>query len=119
MVDCNMVDILKTIKNNGFQVSLDDFGTGYSSLNMLQSMPVDIIKIDKIFVDNANLKIDKNVINYIVMIAHQLGIKTVVEGVETKEQLEFVKKIGCDVIQGYYYSKPLNKVDFEKFFDKK
>lgn len=84
MVDCNMVDILKTIKNNGFQVSLDDFGTGYSSLNMLQSMPVDIIKIDKIFVDNANLKIDKNVINYIVMIAHQLGIKTVVEGVEQR-----------------------------------
>ena len=119
MVDCNMVDILKTIKNNGFQVSLDDFGTGYSSLNMLQSMPVDIIKIDKIFVDNANLKIDKNVINYIVMIAHQLGIKTVVEGVETKEQLEFVKKIGCDVIQGYQYSKPSNKVDFKTFFDKK
>jgi len=115
--DANIVDILKNIKKNGFTVSLDDFGTGYSSLNMLQSLPVDVIKIDKSFIDGANLKIDKNIINYIVMIAVQLGVKTVVEGVETKEQLEYVKKIGCDIIQGYYYSKPINKTDFEKYLN--
>ena len=115
--NADIIKILNKIKEKGFTISIDDFGTGYSSLSMLQSMPIDIIKIDKIFVDKANLKSDKNIINYIMLIANRLGVKTIVEGVETKEQVEFIKKIKCDIIQGYYYSKPISKEEFEKYFN--
>jgi len=114
----NIVKIIKYIKKKGFVVSLDDFGTGYSSLSMLQDMPIDIIKIDKSFVDSANLKSMKNIINYIVLIAEQLGVSITVEGVETKEQALYVSKIGCDTIQGFYYSKPIKKSDFENYMEK-
>lgn len=115
------IDILKVlnkIRDKGFKVSIDDFGTGNSSLSMIQSMPIDIIKIDKVFVDKADLNSDSNIINYIMFIAKRLKVKTITEGVETKEQADFIKKIGGDVIQGYYYSKPLFKEDFEEYFNK-
>ncbi len=114
--ESDIITHLVNLREEGFILSLDDFGTGSSSLNMLQNIPVDFIKIDKSFIDTANLNIDKNIINYIVVMALQLGVKTVVEGVETKEQAEYVKKMGCDIIQGFYYSKPLSKEDFEKYF---
>lgn len=112
----DIIKILNKVKSTGFVISIDDFGTGYSSLSMLQDMPIDIIKIDKVFVDNANLQSDKNIINYIMLISKRLDVKTIVEGVETKEQVEFVRKLKCDVIQGYYYSKPISKKDFENYF---
>lgn len=117
-VDSNIdiIDIMNKIKEKGFAISIDDFGTGYSSLSMLQNMPIDILKIDKVFVDKANLEGDNNVINYIADMAEHMKVKTIVEGVETKEQVEFIKKIGCDVIQGYYYSKPIPKEEFENYF---
>lgn len=108
--------ILNNIKSKGFLISIDDFGTGYSSLSMIQSMPFDILKIDKVFVDQANLNSNQNIINYIMLIAEHLGVETIVEGVETKEQVELIRKINCDIIQGYYYSKPISKEDFEKYF---
>lgn len=111
--------VMNNIKSKGFIVSIDDFGTGYSSLSMLQNMPIDIIKIDKIFVDKANLNTNNNIINYIVSIAKHLKIKTIVEGIETKEQVEFMKKINADIIQGYYYSKPISKEEFEVYFKRK
>ena len=95
-------------------ISIDDFGTGTSSLSMLQNMPIDIIKIDKAFIDNANLTSNENLINYIEFIAKKLGVKTIVEGVETKEQVDFICKLECDMIQGYYYSKPISHIEFEK-----
>ena len=98
-------------------ISVDDFGTGYSSLSMLQTMPIDVIKIDKAFVDKADLKTDNNMINYIMFMAKRLKVRTIVEGVETKEQMEYVRDIGCDIIQGYYYSKPITKEEFEKYFE--
>lgn len=119
-IDSN-IDILKVFRNmkeKGFILSIDDFGTGYSSLSLLQNMPIDIIKIDKVFVDKADLTTNKNIINYILLIAKSLGVKTIVEGVETKEQMEFIRDIKADMIQGYYYSKPLLKDEFEKYFDK-
>lgn len=112
----DIINILNSMKKQGFTVSIDDFGTGYSSLSMLQNMPIDIIKIDKVFVNKADLNSDKNIINYIMLIAKRLGVKTIVEGVETKEQVEFVKNLKCDVIQGYYYSKPISKEEFEVYF---
>lgn len=115
----DILKILNTIKEKGFTISIDDFGTGYSSLSMLQNMPIDIIKIDKVFVDQADLNSQKNIINYIMILANRLGVKTIVEGVETKEQVEFVKNLKCDMIQGYYYAKPLSKKEFEDYFNKK
>ena len=102
--------MIKEIKETGFTISIDDFGTGYSSLSMLQDMPIDTIKIDKIFIDQINLNdTKKNIIEYIILIAKKLKIKTVAEGVENKKQVEYLKKLGCDFIQGYYYFKPLTK----------
>ncbi len=114
----DLVKIANKIKSYGFSISLDDFGTGYSSLAMLQELPIDVIKIDKIFVDKADLNSKKNMINYIVLIAKQLGTEIVVEGVETKEQADFIKALKCDMIQGYYYSKPIEKESIEKYFIK-
>ncbi len=114
----DVLKILNTIKEKGFTISIDDFGTGYSSLSMLQNMPIDIIKIDKVFVDKADLNSNQNIINYIMILANRLGVKTIAEGVETKEQVDFIKSIKCDMIQGYYYSKPLSKQDFEDYFNK-
>ncbi len=113
----DILSILNTIKKKGFVISIDDFGTGYSSLSMLQNMPIDIIKIDKVFVDKANLNSNDNIINYIAFLAKQLGVKTIVEGVETKEQLDYVKNLNCNIVQGYYYSKPLSKPDFEDYME--
>ncbi len=118
-IDAN-IDILKIlnhIKAQGFTISIDDFGTGYSSLSMLQNMPIDIIKIDKIFIDKADLTNHNNIINYIMFLANHLGVKTIIEGVETQEQTEFIREIKCDMIQGYYYSKPIPKKDFENYFN--
>lgn len=117
----NKIDIIKvlnSIKEKGFVVSIDDFGTGYSSLSMLQNMPIDIIKIDKVFVDKADLESDNNLINYIVYLAKRLSVKTIVEGVETKEQADYIRNLKCDVIQGYYYSKPISKEEFGDYFNK-
>lgn len=113
--ELDIKEILTNIKNKGFKISIDDFGTGYSSLNMLQIMPIDIIKIDKSFID----KIDKfnnneNLIEVIMMIAKKMNLKTVAEGVEDKEQVDYLKKVKCDLIQGYYYSKPIK---LEKFIE--
>lgn len=113
----DILKILNTIKKQGFIISLDDFGTGYSSLSMLQNMPIDIIKIDKIFIDQANLNTDKNIINYIILLAKRLDVNTIVEGVETKAQADFVKNLKCDMIQGYYYSKPISGVEFTDYFN--
>ena len=111
----NIVKIINNIKKKGFMVSLDDFGVGYSSLGMLQQLNIDIIKIDKTFIDQANLKSDQNIINYISLMSQKMGVKTIVEGIEKKEQVEFIQKLECDMIQGYYYSKPIPKKDFEEY----
>lgn len=101
----------------GFTVSLDDFGGGYSSLNMLKDVSVDTIKMDKKFLENLteNSRSMKIIMHTLIM-AQDLGIKTVAEGVETKEQLDFFRAAGCDLIQGFYYSRPLCEEDFiEKY----
>lgn len=111
----DIITILNNIKEKGFIISVDDFGTGYSSLSLLQNMKFDIIKIDKSFLDNADLNSNKNIFNYIVLISKYLEVKIIVEGVETIEQLNFVRNLKCDIIQGYYYSKPLVKEEFENY----
>lgn len=105
----NLAKIIENLKNKGFKIALDDFGTGYSSLSMLQELNIDTLKIDKSFID----KLETNsIIKYIIEMSKDLNIKTVAEGVEKKEQVEFLKKMGCDMVQGYYYAKPLNLNEF-------
>lgn len=103
---------LDLFRKKGIKVYLDDFGTGYSSLNYLIELPIDAIKIDKFFIDHI-LKEDReyNVVKMIISLATSFGLKTVAEGVETLEQSEMLEKIGCDFIQGFYYSRPLELKD--------
>ena len=108
---------MNKMKKLGFLISIDDFGTGYSSLSTLQDMPADILKIDKSFVNKIG-KNDKNIIDYILNIAKDLKLTTIAEGVETKEQKDYLLNKKCDIIQGYYYSKPLSKEEFETYLNK-
>ena len=102
--------ILENLKEKGFKISIDDFGTGYSSLSMLQQIPVDVIKIDKSFVDQIKM------LEIMILIAKKMDLKTVAEGVETNEQVQILKNLEVDLLQGFYYSKPLEKTEFEKYW---
>lgn len=101
------VSILDEIKKLGVSIALDDFGTGYSSLNYLTKLPIDVLKIDRSFlIDLMNNPKSKCIVENIINLSHQLGIEVVAEGVEDKFQVEYLKMILCDVVQGYYFSKP-------------
>lgn len=114
------IKILKDIKKLGATIALDDFGTGYSSLNYLTKLPIDVLKIDRSFVTdlNQNLK-SRCIVENIINLSHQLGIDVVAEGVEEKEQVDYLKNILCDIIQGYYFSKPREFKDIVKMIGKK
>ncbi len=104
---------LKEIVKSGMQLALDDFGTGYSSLAYLQEMDTDYLKIDKRFVDNIQVGSQELALcEAIIVMAHQLGLKVIAEGIETKLQMQLLLDAGCDYGQGYLFSKPLNKSDF-------
>ncbi len=115
------IDVLNQLRKKGIRVSLDDFGTGYSSLNYLRQLPIDTLKIDKSFVQDirANSK-EEAIAKTVISLAHKLDLTVVAEGVETKEQLLFLKKEKCDKAQGYLFSKPLPAEEIEKMLrDKK
>ena len=102
------IEMLRKIKDLGVTIALDDFGTGYSSLNYLKRLPIDKVKIDKSFVSDIGIDLKSEfIIEKVIELAHMLNLEVVAEGVETKNQLHYLEKIGCDIIQGYYFSKPL------------
>jgi diguanylate cyclase (GGDEF)-like protein len=102
------ISILEELQKMGIQISLDDFGTGYSSLWTLKKLPLNKLKIDKSFIRDATRDAnDMAIIRAIIAMGHELGLKVVAEGVETLEQLEFLRSIKCDAIQGYFFSRPL------------
>ena len=111
---------LENIKKLGVSIYLDDFGTGYSSLSYLKKFPIDVLKIDKSFVDDIHSSSDKTsdneelLIDTIIAMGKSLNLRVVAEGVETKEQYEFLKEKDCEIIQGYYFAKPMNEKDFIK-----
>ncbi|MCR5594884.1 MAG: EAL domain-containing protein [Lachnospiraceae bacterium] len=110
-----IIDVVKRLRAIGFKIEMDDFGTGYSSLNMLYALPIDILKIDKEFL--RNILTDeraKKMVDLVIDIAGFMGIPTIAEGVELKEEYEVLKEMGCNVIQGYYFSKPLPVEDMTK-----
>ncbi len=105
-LDKNIQTLLK-LKEFGVSIALDDFGTGYSSLNYLTKLPIDVLKIDRSFVEEINGDGKSQcIVENIIQLSHKLGIKVVAEGVELKEQADYLKSILCDFVQGYYYSKP-------------
>lgn len=102
------VTVIDRLKRTGFGIALDDFGTGYSSLSYLKSLPVSILKIDKSFVDNISRDSDDaEFMETIIHIAHKRHLKVVAEGVELKEQADVLQSLACDIIQGYYFSRPI------------
>lgn len=106
--------VIQEIKKLGISLSLDDFGTGYSSLSYLKRIPFDTIKIDKSFIDDLTIDDEKTFVNMIVDVAKTLHFQVVAEGVETQEQLSYLRKINCDLYQGYLCSKPLPVHQFEE-----
>ncbi len=107
---------LKALKSYGVHLSIDDFGTGYSSLAYLPLYPIDTLKIPREFVNRIGTSTDGNeIIHTIISLAHALNMKVIAEGVETKEQLEVLQRNACHLIQGYYYSKPVNEDEFSNF----
>lgn len=109
-------DVLDILHEKGVSISLDDFGTGYSSLSYLKKFPIDCLKIDKSFLDDYHTQDGAIFIETIVKMGQTLNMKVIAEGVESREQLEYLQSIGCHQYQGYYYSKPLNTDEFEKLF---
>jgi polar amino acid transport system substrate-binding protein len=109
------VKILEGLKKRGIKVSLDDFGTGYSSLNYLKKLPINRVKIDKSFVNDLNSGACEEVIaEAVINIAHSMNLSVIAEGIETEEQLEFLKQKDCDIAQGYLFSRPVPNVEAEK-----
>jgi len=109
------IDTMKKLRARGIHLAMDDFGTGYSSLAYLKQFPLNTLKIDKAFIDDMSSARGRNMVDTIVTIAHNLSLSVVAEGVETHEQLEQLRKLRCEIIQGYYYSKPLSAEDFAAF----
>ena len=111
----NIITMARALREAGFRIEMDDFGTGYSSLGMLTSLPIDALKLDMTFVRNGfGEKRDVRMIQLIIDIAGNLKVPVIAEGVETEEQMWELKAMGCDLIQGYYFSRPVPAEEFEK-----
>lgn len=112
-----IVEEVQRLKDVGLHIEMDDFGTAYSSLNMLNEMPIDTLKLDMSFIRNYEKSPGKEVIlSFVVKLAQALNLDVIAEGIETKEQAAYLFSLGCSMGQGYYFSKPLFKKDFDEFF---
>lgn len=116
----NLIDTINELRMVGFKIEIDDFGTGYSSLSMINKIPLDALKIDMIFIKNAFAsQKDNQMLKIIIDIASYLKVPTIAEGVETIEQVAVLKALGCDIVQGYYFSKPIPADELAKFIIEK
>lgn len=110
--------LIKGLHNLGIKVSMDDFGSGYSSLNLLSKLPIDIIKLDKVFLKEGEMQeSDRIIISCVVDMAKKLHIASLCEGVETQEQSDYLKQVGCQMQQGFYFSRPVPREDFESIME--
>ncbi len=109
------ISILKQLKNFGLRVLMDDFGVGYSNFNNIKNMPIDVLKIDKSFIDYiVDDEKSREIVKLLIDFARSLNLESIAEGVSTKEQVDILRKFKCDTIQGYYYSKPISWSEYEK-----
>ena len=110
------IEVLTELQKLGICIAIDDFGTGYSSLSYLKRLPVNVLKIDRSFVDEcATSEEDAKICATIISLAQNLELKTVAEGVETAAQFDFLSEQGCDEFQGYYFFKPLSNTDIQSY----
>lgn len=109
--------LLEKLRTEGFQIEMDDFGKGYSSLNTLGTLPLDVVKLDMSFISQIGNERKLRILAAVISLAKNLKLHTVAEGVETEEQLKVLKELGCDAIQGYYFSKPLPKEQFTEYLN--
>lgn len=110
-----IIETVAHLRELGFVIEMDDFGSGYSSLNMLNNMPIDILKLDMKFIQSETAKpVSQGILKFIINLARWMNLSVVAEGVETKEQLKRLEEIGCDFVQGYYFAKPMPCEQFEK-----
>lgn len=113
------LELIAGLHKMGIKVSMDDFGSGYSSLNLLSKLPIDIIKLDKVFLKEGEMQEnDRIIISCVVDMAKKLKITSLCEGVETQEQSNYLKTVGCQMQQGYYFSKPVPQMAFENLIEK-
>ena len=111
-----IVEVVSGLRDTGFLIEMDDFGSGYSSLNMLSALPIDVLKLDMMFIRTAFSGTgNTRMIEIILDISHSLSVPMIAEGVETEEQMLTLKKLGCDIVQGYYFAKPMPAGEFESF----
>ncbi|MBU3098033.1 MULTISPECIES: putative bifunctional diguanylate cyclase/phosphodiesterase [Clostridium] len=111
------IKLLTAIRELGITIALDDFGTGYSSLSYLKRLPINTLKIDKSFIDNIDTnEREKVIVDGIILLAQKIGLDVIAEGAETKNQIELLKGMGCNQIQGYYFSRPLSACEIEEKF---
>ena len=114
-----VIRIIEGLRSKGFEIELDDFGTGYSSLGMLSSMPIDVLKMDRSFIINMhNSETAVQMVKLILDLAKEMKIPVIAEGVEDKIELMMLKEMGCDIVQGYYFSRPLPVDGFEDLLNK-
>lgn len=110
-----IIQTVEILKNHGFILEMDDFGSGYSSLNMLNEMKLDILKLDTKFIQSEMSKpISRSILRFIINLAHWMGLSVVAEGVETAEQVQRLRAIACDYVQGFFFSRPIPKENFEE-----
>ena len=111
-----IIETVNRLRNLGFRIEMDDFGTGYSSLNMISTLPIDALKLDMQFIRNAfSGHRDTRMLEIIIDIADYLSVPVIAEGVETEDQLRALRTMGCDIVQGYYFSRPVPAQEYEKF----
>ncbi|MBQ8846332.1 MAG: EAL domain-containing protein, partial [Lachnospiraceae bacterium] len=116
----SLLRIMSEIKAAGFRLSMDDFGSGYSSLNLLRRLPVDVLKLDRVFLEECdednNETRGKRIVMHVISMAKDLEMEVLAEGVETQDQKEFLQTARCDMIQGYFYARPMPMKEFELLY---
>jgi len=112
----SLVALMNRLQRKGFLIAIDDFGAGYSSLGLLQKLPADVLKLDRNFIAGQVDRIDRIIIEGVVKIAHSMEMSVVCEGVETRDQIDFLRSINCRLAQGFYYSRPMTVPDFTNYW---
>lgn len=114
-----LIEVVSRLRELGFIIEMDDFGSGYSSLNMLNQMPIDVLKLDMKFIQSETAKpLERGILQFVIDLARRMRLSVVAEGVETREQLDRLLEVDCDYVQGYYFARPMPREEFEQFLEK-